>query len=222
MGKEEHTNEHFITINNERIYRTADRGIIRDDNDFIYRGRCDRQVQLRGYRIELGEIETAAQTISECHALATIEKKKNLDYLILYIQSEELSITDFKQKLQALLPSYMCPSHIYIVSSIPLTVNGKVDLEKLKEMRTQALPSPTFSSNPLEMPIADTWKEVLGIETIAHDVNFFEAGGHSLALIEVCNQLKNQGFEVDITDLFEYSTVETLAQFLTTQQLESL
>lgn len=222
LGKEELTKRRFPIIDNERIYRTGDKGLFRDDGMLVYRGRLDRQIQLRGYRVELGEIEAVIQKLTRCESLALVEKAGDIEYLIAYIKATNISIAHVKKELKAHLPAYMQPNHIYSIADFPLTINGKVDFQKLLEMRkaNDEVSVPKESASPFEVAVATIWKEVLSVDTVAHDVNFFEAGGHSLALIEVCNKLKAQGFDLEITDLFEHATVEALAQFLNSKQLQ--
>ncbi|MFG6449813.1 amino acid adenylation domain-containing protein, partial [Roseateles sp. BYS180W] len=195
----------------ERLYRTGDLVRWRADGQLEYLGRIDHQVKLRGLRIELGEIE--AQLLAQPgiqHAVVVAREQR----LVAYVASatEQFDDAGLKQALARQLPEYMVPALIVRLDGLPLNANGKVD--------RKALPQPQGIERAYEAPqgeveeqLAAIWAEVLGIERVGRHDNFFEIGGHSLAVMEVAALVRQRlGMELALNLFFEAPTVFLLAQ----------
>ncbi|WP_143178090.1 non-ribosomal peptide synthetase [Cystobacter ferrugineus] len=120
--------------------------------------------------------------------------------------------------LQARLPDFLVPSRFVVLHALPLTPNGKVDRAALPHpepvrMDPAALVSP---SNDMEQLIADVWRETLGLEAVDRQDNFFDVGGHSLLLVQVCSRLEARlGRRIELVTLFRFSSIASLAEHLT-------
>ena len=139
-------------------------------------------------------------------------------------QGSELSVDELKSFLAKKLPDYMLPSACFVLPSLPLTSNGKVDRRALAGGRYANLELSARAVSPrneAERAIADIWQEVLGLEKVGVYDNFFDLGGHSLLLAKVYTKLR-QVFDRPLTviDLFKYSTISSLGEFLTREQTE--
>jgi len=205
-----------------RLYRTGDLVRQRADGLVEYLGRIDHQVKIRGFRIELGEIETRLlehDTVREAVVLAldTPAGKQLVGYLVTDTAAQDAEhqaiLRDaLKQHLKAQLPDYMVPTHLILLTSMPLTANGKLD------RRALPLPDPELSrqhyvapSNALEQTLASIWCEVLNVGQIGLNDNFFELGGDSILSIQVVSRARQQGIHFTPRDLFQHQTVQTLA-----------
>jgi amino acid adenylation domain-containing protein len=214
----------------ERMYATGDIGRRRDDGKIEYIGRKDEQVKVRGFRIETGEIESALiQHEFVRDAVVSLYNAGNgNNQLIGYVVPErehEISASDLKQFLSQRIPEYMLPAAFISLSSIPLTPNGKVDrrnlpLPDLQRLRVQK--DCVAPSTESEMAVAAIWKDVLGLSEVSIDESFFDIGGHSLSLVQVQSRL-NSRFETDVAmiELFRYSTIRRLAEYLDQAELSS-
>ncbi|HEY2491713.1 MAG TPA: non-ribosomal peptide synthase/polyketide synthase [Paenibacillus sp.] len=197
------------------LYRTGDLVRWLPDGNVEYLGRMDSQVKIRGFRIELGEIEAVLSEHSDVKQVAVValENTPSSKQLVAYVVGDGVEAT-WREHIKDQLPSYMIPAHIVELDVMPLTPNGKID--------KNALPAPNLQSSagryisprtPMEELVASVWSQVLGIERIgAHD-SFFELGGHSLLATQVVSRLR-EAFDIELSlrELFEYVTVESLAE----------
>jgi amino acid adenylation domain-containing protein len=214
-----------------RLYRTGDlaryllpREVSRGEPgcEIEYLGRVDRQVKVRGFRIELGEIESVLaehETVGECRV---IPARDNADQqLLAYViaaPDQTTSTETLRAFLKSRLPQYMVPASFISLDSWPLTPNGKID--------ERTLPPPDPSRSDLEgafvAPRTDTeallanlWSDVLRVEMIGINDNFFDLGGHSLLATQVMSRIR-ETFNVNmpLRYFFERPTVAGLAEFL--------
>jgi amino acid adenylation domain-containing protein len=216
----------FIANPREKMYRTGDLARWTADGNLEFLGRTDNQVKILGHRIEPGEIETVLTMHPGVKHVSVVAHtdESGTKRLVGYYASSTLpgpSPKELRQFLQGKLPQYMVPALFVPMSALPLSTNGKVD-------RT-ALPAPVFASegapnaeapaSQVEQMIAELWKRVLRIESVGLDDNFFDIGGDSLLLVAVHSNLqKTLQMEIQVTDLFEFTTVRTLARRLNEQQ----
>jgi amino acid adenylation domain-containing protein len=205
----------------ERMYRTGDVVRFRRDGALEFLGRTDEQVKIRGFRIELAEIE---QTLREHEgvqdaAVAAVAHARGERVLVGYIVPADghgPAERELKLYLQERLPDYMVPSRIVAVERLPLSPNGKLDRRAL--VLPHDLPETDGASAPrtrLEASLASIWCETLGVEAIGTNTNFFDAGGHSLLIVQVQSKVAEAlGAEVSVIDLFRFPTIAALAQHL--------
>jgi natural product biosynthesis luciferase-like monooxygenase protein len=210
-----------------RMYRTGDLGRLREDGRFECLGRVDSQVKIRGYRIELGEIETrlcALPGIAEAAVLLR-EDTPGDQRLVAYVRAPGLDAAALEQRRTALaaeLPEFMRPSLILGLAALPRTPNGKLDRKALPlpvAMTARAdANEPGAGGQPhsdAERVIAGLWASALGLPQVGLRENFFDIGGHSLLVVQMLRELRERfDTPLQMTDLFRYTTVESLARFL--------
>jgi amino acid adenylation domain-containing protein len=214
----------------ERLYRTGDLARQTAGGELEYVGRADEQVKVRGYRIELGEVEAALAGLEGIEAAVVMarEDEPGQKRLVAYVVPDEGArrgegetevVGVLRNALQTRLPDYMVPSAFVIMEALPLTPNGKVD--------RKALPAPdagdAYSApyvaprNEVERAICEVWQEVLGLDQVGIEDNFFSLGGDSILSIRVVSLLKGRGLSVEVKDIFQYQTVSLLAEHVTDQ-----
>ncbi|MEU0370274.1 amino acid adenylation domain-containing protein [Streptomyces sp. NPDC006283] len=206
----------------ERMYRTGDLVRQRPDGLLDFLGRTDDQVKIRGYRIELGEISTALSSHPDvAHAAVVVNESTGTKRLVGYFapqdgtEAGEELLQRLRDHLKAGLPDYMVPSALVAVDTLPLTVNGKLDV--------RALPAPDFAGagtsraprTPREETLCALFAEVLGLPegSVGIDSDFFELGGHSLLATRLVSRARTAlDAELAIRDLFEAPTVAELVE----------
>ncbi len=149
-------------------------------------------------------------------------EKKLVAYVIPRNNQETLLPNKLRTDLQEKLPAFMIPAAFVVMHSFPLSPNGKVDRELLP---APELPEPggdvASARNEIQEAIAQAWRTVLNIQEAGLDTNFFDLGGDSLQLIAVHARVqKALSVDLSITDLFEYSTIASLARHLGTKAPE--
>ncbi len=221
----------FSNRSDARLYKTGDMGRYRPDGVIEFLGRIDNQVKIRGFRVELGEIEALlVQQPQVSEAVVIVwEPQPGDQRLCAYVVMPNLASEDqagqtaiLKRTLREQLPGHMVPAAFVVLDEIPLTANGKVN--------RKALPAPTEQVPQSDIPfiaaktqtertIATVWQEVLQLEKVGTQDNFFDLGGHSLLMVQVHTELleKLDG-SLTIVELFQYSTVATLAQYVDQKQ----
>jgi amino acid adenylation domain-containing protein len=205
-----------------RLYRTGDLVRWRPSGELEFLGRIDHQVKVRGFRIELGEIEAALLRHESVAAAAVVVREDAGDKrLVAYLAGggECPPAAELRQYLNRLLPDYMVPSAFVVLDALPLTPSGKVDRKALPAPEgTRESAVATAYVDPrseLERTIAAVWRDVLKLERVGADDNFFDLGGHSLLAAQVHARLGEiLGRELALVDLFRYPTVASLAAFL--------
>jgi hypothetical protein len=199
-----------------KLYRTGDLARLRTDGIIHYLGRSDHQVKVRGYRIELGEIETAlALYPSITQAVAVVREFKSADFrLVAYVVGKKdvpLVIGELRKFLRDYLPSYMLPQHIVVLDALPLTPNLKVDRKALPEPVVEADAEARLPSTASEILLAETWQEILRVDRVVLEDNFFDSGGHSLTAIDAIRRVHQQtGYRFEVRE-FIMETLEQLA-----------
>lgn len=206
----------------ERIYQTGDLCRWLPDGNIEYLGRIDHQVKIRGQRVEFGEIETCLKgypQIKEAVVSVNDDKSNNKKLIAYYVAKDKstlLHTNDLLHFLKNKLPEYMLPSVFIQIQSIPLTPSGKLD--------RQALPIPDMLTNTgeiilphdnLELTLSQLWANVLNINEISINDNFFDLGGHSLLAIILINKIKQVlNISLPLSSLFSSSTVEEMADLI--------
>ncbi|PTR31409.1 amino acid adenylation domain-containing protein [Rhodococcus sp. OK519] len=213
VGRSDLTADRFVAnpfaTNGSRMYRTGDLVSWNSAGELDYIGRTDFQVKLRGLRIELGEIETALLDRPEVSQSVVLVKN---DQLVAYVVADDSFDADAtKAALATSLASYMVPGVFVVLDEFPLNASGKLD--------RKALPEPVFESKAFRAPTTPTQEivagviaEVLGLERVGLDDDFFALGGNSLLGTQVVSRLGAAlDAQVPVRVLFEASTVEALA-----------
>ncbi|WP_420878882.1 amino acid adenylation domain-containing protein [Rhodococcus sp. (in: high G+C Gram-positive bacteria)] len=195
--------------NGSRMYRTGDLVRWTSSGELEYIGRTDFQVKLRGLRIELGEIETALLALPEVSQSVVLVKS---DQLVAYVvASQDLDVTEVKARLSTSLASYMVPQLFVVLDAFPVNASGKLD--------RKALPEPVVEAREFRAPVTATevlvagvFADVLGVDRVGLDDDFFALGGNSLVATQVAARLGGAlDAQVPVRVLFDASTVEALA-----------
>ncbi|MFN6153015.1 MAG: amino acid adenylation domain-containing protein [Dolichospermum sp.] len=231
LNRPELTQEKFIPnpFDNSKLYKTGDLARYLPDGNIEYLGRIDHQVKIRGFRIELGEIEAVLSQhedvqiscviVREDTPGETCTERSRSKQLVAYIVPQKdvtLTTSELRQFLGNKLPGYMIPSAFVMLDSLPLTPNGKIDRHALKA------PAHTSNSdgfievrNQLELKLLQIWSNILKIDKIGVQDNFFDLGGHSLLAPYLMTKIKQQiGKDIPVKDLFQNPTIEQLAAII--------
>ncbi|HEY6186084.1 MAG TPA: amino acid adenylation domain-containing protein [Pyrinomonadaceae bacterium] len=210
-----------------RLYKTGDRARYLPDGNIEFLGRLDHQVKLRGFRIEPGEIEAMLNEQASVRR-AVVLARQDADEeqrLVAYVSVERdrpVTKNELREYLRERLPDFMIPAAFVFVDEFPLTPGGKVD--------TRSLPAPGSvrdeaqelvpPRSEVERAIAAVWQDVLRVEKVGVQDNFFDLGGHSLLMVQVHSRLRESlGADITMLDLFKYPTISSLARYIAPEQL---
>ena len=224
-----HTAERFIPhpysyVPGARLYRTGDLARYRADGNIEFLGRVDEQVKIRGFRIEVGEVEAvlAQHTGVRESVVIAREDERGATRLVAYVVAHngDLQTADLRSYLKQRLSEYMVPSSFVVLESLPRTPNGKVDRRALPddESRTESSEVYLAPRSAMERSIATIWQELLKVEKVGVNDNFFGLGGHSLLLVNAQSKVTEAlKVKVSMVEMFKYPTVSALAEFLSEQ-----
>src|SRR3989339_591566 len=206
---------------NKKIYKTGDLAKMHEDGNIEILGRVDHQIKIRGYRIEPGEIEEQIKKIKNIKDAVVIAKDdsgKQDKYLVAYYttrNNNKIKPSDIKEKLKEELPEYMIPSIFVYLKEMPLNQNGKLDRNNLPQPEDKDLDKDKYKEpkTKTEKTVARIWQEVLDVEKIGLNDNFFNLGGHSLKAIQVLARI-NKEFNIDLglKELFKYPILNELSK----------
>ncbi len=206
-----------------RLYRTGDRVRPHADGRLEFVGRLDRQIKLRGFRIELGEIEQVASTCAGVREVAVTktEDSERGDFLTAYVVPVLGSRFDgagLRQELARVLPLYMVPAAVCVLTSLPVTPNGKIDRGKLPKATAEER-ALTASQDPpryeLELRLERLWREVLRTDAVSREDNFFSVGGDSLSAAQLVTKMARIfGRQCSVASLLQAPTIASYAAFL--------
>jgi amino acid adenylation domain-containing protein len=212
-----------------RMYATGDRALFQADGTMEFLGRVDFQVKVRGYRIELGEIEAALLRHPEVREAVAVAREdvageKRLVAYVVPAGAATPVAAELREALRQTLPEYMIPWSFVILERLPVTANGKLDREALPSPQSVASGATAgvvagevyvAPRNELERVIAGVWREVLELDRVGVNDNFFESGGSSLLIVKLHGRLVEAlGREIPILELFRHTTIEAMARRL--------
>ncbi len=200
-----------------RLYRTGDLARSNDAGNLVYLGRIDNQVKIKGFRIELDEVETILNQLAgvrECAVVAR-EDATGEKRLIAYVVTDaaQSEVDEMRKTMKTKVPDYMVPSTFVKMASLPLTTNGKVD--------RQVLPAPDRKQNggtencatrhsQAEKTLMKIWAEVLKVERVGLNDNFFDLGGDSILGTLILARAAQAGVKFSPRQLFEHQTIAAL------------
>ncbi len=222
-----------------RLYKTGDKARYLPDGNIQYLDRIDYQVKVRGFRIELGEIESVlTQHPHVREAVAIVREDRPGDRrLVAYVVSgthpvasrhpssegiyaygsQEGIKSELRDFLKRKLPEYMVPAAVVMLEAIPLTPNGKVDRKALPVPDLQIGSDYVPPSTPTQVAVAEIWAEVLQVERVGIDDNFFDLGGNSLLATQVVSRSRAQfSLDLPLRQLFASPTVAELSEWIDT------
>ena len=225
------TRERFMTMSfpelaagdfSVRLYRTGDRVRYRPDGTLDFFGRMDDQVKLRGFRIELGEIESSLRNCPGVRDAVTLLREENEDkrlaaYLV-FAEGEAPSVASVLDHLRETLPEYMIPADFVFLKELPRLPNGKLDRAALPVPERSVGDSKLIFAAPatvLQQTVATVFRNVLSIDQVGVDDNFFDLGAHSLQIVKVHAELNQQiDPKIPLISFFQYPTVRALSKFI--------
>jgi amino acid adenylation domain-containing protein len=217
LNRPELTAQRFLEnpFGDGKIYRSGDLGRWLASGELEYLGRADNQVKVRGFRIELGEIEAALRTHQNVRE-AIVLARQNGDIeprLFAYVVLRDvLTWAELRAFLATRLPDYMLPAAMVELERLPLTAHGKLDRTALPTPDHQAAGIPFAGpETDTERLLAEVWQEVLGINRVGRNDNFFHLGGDSLRSIEVRARARKRGLDVPLQEIFRRQTLHKLA-----------
>src|ERR1043165_7932107 len=213
-----------------RLYRTGDLARYREDGELTFAGRADQQVKVRGYRVELGEIETVlSEHANVGQAAVTLrEDKPGEPRLAAYVTAAksgaEPDSEELRNYLKQRVPEYMVPASIMVLGQLPLSPNGKLDRRQLPApepaRRVQQYVAPRTE---LEEELVKIWQEVLSLNRVGVEDNFFDLGGHSLVATQMVSRVRARcKVELSLQSIFQHPTIASLAIHVMQSQLERL
>lgn len=215
------TAEKFVAdpFSGGRMYRTGDLVRRRADGALEFLGRLDHQVKIRGHRIELGEIETHLRGLAGItEAVVVARNDGGGPELVAYVIASAFDEGEARQYLRTRVPEYMMPRAFVKLAAFPMTPNRKIDRKALPAPAREQVVAVAPDARPdstLEQTIAAIWCEVLELSAVGIDTNFADVGGHSLAMVRVLGRLiERVSPSVKLVDLFRYTTIRSLAKFL--------
>jgi amino acid adenylation domain-containing protein len=211
----------YSTEPNGRMYRTGDLACWREDGVIEFLGRLDTQVKVLGHRIEPGEVEAVLRMnrgVNQVCVVADAGQNGSKRLIAYYVSSATpaLSPSDLRRYLAGKLPHYMVPALFVPLGALPLSPNGKVDRAALPAQPPAIeKDSEARAATELETGLLNLWRQILRVDAVGLDDNFFDLGGDSLMIIALHSNLKkNLGRDIEVTDLFEFPTIRALARRL--------
>lgn len=201
------------------LYRTGDLGRFRTDGLIEFHGRIDEQVKIRGYRIEIGEIEHVLARHPDVREAVVVAREDSPGdkRLVAYIVSKDqahLSVPEIRLFAQEKLPHFMVPAVFLPMKTLPLTPNGKIDRKALPAPDEVERSEKKFVAprNADEELLAKIWTEVLKLDRVGIEENFFDLGGHSLLAIQVIARVRDSfKLELPMAAFFEAPTIGGMA-----------
>jgi amino acid adenylation domain-containing protein/non-ribosomal peptide synthase protein (TIGR01720 family) len=203
-----------------RLYKTGD--VVRQypDGHIEYIGRSDFQVKIRGFRIELGEIESVLARhpdVKECAVMAR-DGRNGTKQLVAYVvpaSERTANVSELRAHLRETLPEYMVPALFMVLDAFPLTANKKVDRARLPDPDGQRPDLETEHVEPrtaTEATLVRIWQELLGVDRVGIEDNFFDLGGDSLLALRSIMRANRSGMSLAPVSIFRHQTIAELAE----------
>ncbi|KUP39086.1 non-ribosomal peptide synthetase [Bacillus halotolerans] len=229
LNRPELTAEKFVEhpfAAGEKMYKTGDVARWLPDGNIEYVGRMDHQVKIRGYRIEIGEVEAVLlqlESVKEAVVIA-IEEEGSKQLCAYLTGDESLHTAQLKRHLLNKLPTYMIPAYFVQVEKMPITANGKIDRKALSAPEGNRLTGTEYAAPEtlIEKQLTEIWKNILGLTDPGIKDNFFDAGGHSLKVLQLIHQINaGMGLNMHYQAVYDFPTIETMARAIQAAVFES-
>jgi amino acid adenylation domain-containing protein len=219
LNRPELTAERFLDDEQGRRYRTGDRVRRRPNGELEFLGRLDDQLSIRGFRVEPGEIDAALSSHAGIEASVTVaagrsSADRRLVAYVVAVGSERPQPGELAEFLGDFLPDYMVPSRYVWLDRLPLTQHGKIDRNALPASSETVAEEPAGrrAGTRVEAAIASVVTELLGVEAIGMDQNFFLLGGHSMLGAQLIVRLEDLfDVEISLRFLFDHPTLAEIA-----------
>ena len=206
------------------MYKTNDLAKMLSDGSIVFYGRSDNQVKIHGYRVEKSEIEYALKQHSGIDdAVVVVKSDETGNYIVAYlVSSEENDVAELRSFLSNYLADYMIPKYFIAIDRIPITENGKIDYRKLPQDISNTTKNEYVApANETEQFLCDIWTEVLKCKRIGTKDDFFVLGGDSIKAIQISSRLKALGYDIELKDIFEKTTIKELADGLSSASVST-
>lgn len=223
IGRDGLNREKFISLNGMRAYRTGDLAEYTYDGQLLFHGRTDNQIKLRGLRVELGEIESAINAYPGVITSIVLPcGEGDRQFLAAwYTASCEIPPAQLQAEIGKTLTHYMVPGVLTQLDVMPLTANGKIDKHRLpKPEYIQPERICTPPANPVEKDFCELFGEILQLEQVGAEDNFFGLGGTSLSASRVAMFAMEKGYRVVYADVFKHPTPRGLASLVLGEQID--
>ncbi|WP_235917976.1 amino acid adenylation domain-containing protein [Paenibacillus lutrae] len=220
LHRDELTQERFLPnpfLTGKRMYRTGDLALRHENGNIVYYGRIDHQVKIKGYRIEMGEIEHQLLEIDGIEKAVVMDRTGEDGHQQLaayYVAAGQLTALELRMKLADVLPSYMIPAYFVRLDQMPLTPNGKVDRRLLPAPEPYIETSDTGRTSGVEAMLMDTFKDVLRLDEITVQDNFYRLGGDSIKGIQIVSKVKAAGYQLKVQQIMSYPVIRELAALI--------
>ncbi|WP_280881889.1 non-ribosomal peptide synthetase [Streptomyces pseudovenezuelae] len=210
--------ERFVAcpyVEGARMYRSGDRAQWTPEGQLLFQGRVDEQVKIRGFRIEPGEVESVIGAHSGvAHVTVVVREeqpgeKRLVGYLV-PASGETLDSDAVREFAAARLPEYMVPSALVVLDTLPLTVNGKVDRAALPAPERAPAGAGRAPVSPAEEALCGLFAEVLGVDEVGVDDDFFVLGGDSIMSMQLASRARREGWVITPRQVFEERTPQRL------------
>ncbi len=237
------TAERFIEIADDpttvrRWYRTGDLVRLSPDGNLDFLGRFDDQIKIRGHAVTLGEIEATLSSFDDVAEVAVVVRDEPgrpralAAYLVLSETADNdlaprtVRINSLRERLRSSLPDYMVPDHLVRLETLPKTPSGKIDRSALPRPNTE-VNAHSVDDTPLEYEaehqVAAIWTDLLMVETVGAQQDFFDLGGHSLLATRAISRINDDfGLSLPLRAIFAESTVRGMASLICARYLDHL
>ena len=214
IGRPDLTAEKFFTLEGRPAYHTGDVAAWTSDGRLRFHGRADNQVKLHGLRVELGEIESAINAVpgvlTSIVVVAGVESNPFL--AAYYTASREIPTEELREEISKTLTAYMIPGVLMQLEAMPLTQNGKIDRKKLPKVEfAPDMGEYSAPANAVEEDFCGWFADVLNLDKVSAEGNFFELGGTSLSASIIAIDAAEKGYPVVYADVFKAQTPRALA-----------
>jgi len=202
------------------MYKTGDKARWRRDGSLEFIGRVDQQAKVRGFRVEPGEIESVLLEHPGVRDAAVITREDGPGkQIVAFVESggrSRLTVQELRYHVKSLLPFYLRPACYILLEKLPLNANGKIDRASLARMR---LPEDTGKGNlprtSTEKVLCRIWADILHLESVGVEDDFFALGGHSLLAVNLASRITQRfGHELTLDKIFQYSTPREMADWM--------
>jgi amino acid adenylation domain-containing protein len=225
LNRPDLTNERFITRQHngqsQRIYKSGDIARLLPDGNIEYLGRTDTQVKIRGNRVEPAEIEVLLNQAAGIQQAVVVAKEYQggNKRLIAYLVANDAEDTNaIKHYIAEKVPDYMVPSAFIWVKELPKTSSGKIDRNALPQPvlhRPETAVIYRAPKNETQKRLASLWAEMLTMDRIGIDDNFFDLGGNSLLAINTAALLRSQfNIKLPVTKIYQFPTIHEIAGYI--------
>jgi enterobactin synthetase component F len=226
LGDSEQTAERFVHVQGDaessRLYRSGDRAVCHANGEIEVLGRTDQQFKLRGYRIEAGEIEATAREHDNVSDVAVTQfmHESGKRMLVAWVQAKGGANLEHELRtyLVSRLPAFMIPARVVVLPELPRSPAGKVNrlaLGKLGLPHHESALDTLPDWHPVARQLTALWRNILCLESVGPDEDFFELGGDSLQSLKLLAGIKDMtGRNLGIADLYAHATIRSLTELL--------